>query len=78
MKVDEMTNHEVLSDAKGAYEVEVLNQIMDSITESIHSLFLNDGTDYANLALIYLRNFAEALSDARPDFAFQDRLVSFR
>lgn len=45
---DDWSNDEVLSDAKGAYEVEV--QIMHSITESIHSLFLNDGTVYANLA----------------------------
>lgn len=51
---------------------------MHSITESIHSFLLNDGTVYANLALIYLRNFAEALSDALPDFAFRETLVSFR
>lgn len=75
--VGQMTN-EVLSDTKGAYKVEVHNQIMHSITKSIHSLFLNDGTVYANLVLIYLRNFAEALSDARPNFAFRETLVSIK
>lgn len=39
------------------------------------SLFLNDGTIDANLALIYLRNFAQASSDAWPDFAFRETLL---
>lgn len=72
MMADEMTSDESLTDANSAYEVEVHNQIMDTITESIHRRFLTHGTLYADLALLDPRNFAEVLLDALPDSAFQE------
>lgn len=58
MIADEMTSDESLTDANSAYEVEVHNQIMDAITESIHRRFQTHGTLYADLALLDPRNFA--------------------
>lgn len=56
MMAGEMTSDETLSDATRAYEVEVHNQIMDTITESSHRRFLTHATLYADLALLDPRN----------------------
>uniref|UniRef100_A0A8C6LH54 DUF4371 domain-containing protein n=1 Tax=Nothobranchius furzeri TaxID=105023 RepID=A0A8C6LH54_NOTFU len=46
MMAGEMTSDETLTDPYRAYEVEVHNQIMDTITESIHGRFLTHATLY--------------------------------
>lgn len=61
MMAGEMASDESLTDANSAYEVEVHNQVMDTITESIHRRFLTHGTLYADLALLDPRNFYQML-----------------
>lgn len=73
MMAGEVATDESVPDANKAYEVEVHNQIMDTITESIHRRFLTHGTLYADLALLDPRNFAEvSTSDSLPDSTFQE------
>ena len=51
----EVASDEGITDANSAYEVEVHNQIIDTITESIHRRFLTHGTLCADLGLQFAK-----------------------
>ena len=69
----EMASDERLTDANRAYEVEVHNQVLETVTDSIKRRFMTHGTLYADLAVLDPRNFPQVCSaEALPDSTFQD------
>lgn len=72
MMAGEMASDEVFSNASIAYEANVHNQIMDTVTESIHRRFLSHGALYADLALLDPRNFPEVSLSGLPDAALME------
>ena len=53
----EVAPDETLTDADRAYEVEVHNQILDQVSQSLHDRFLSHGTLYSDLAFLDPKNF---------------------
>lgn len=72
MMAGEKASDESFTNANSAYEAQVHNQVMDTVTESIHMRFLTHGSLYADLALLDPRNFTEVSSTGLPDTAFQE------
>jgi len=54
---DELLNDDPINDAKQKYTVEVLNQVMDRIVESMNSRFVNNSPLYMDLSLLSPVNF---------------------
>lgn len=55
----ESSEDETVSDATTAYKIKVHNVIFDTVAESIHRRFLNNGTLYADFACLDPRNFTD-------------------
>jgi len=54
---DELLNDDPINDAKQKYTVEVHNQVMDRIVESMNSRFVNNSPLYMDLSLLSPVNF---------------------
>jgi len=54
---DELLNDDPINDAKQKYTVEVHNQVMDRIVESMNSKFVNNSPLYMDLSLLSPVNF---------------------
>lgn len=54
---DELLNDDPINDAKQKYTVEVHNQVMDRIIESMNSRFVNNSPLYMDLSLLSPVNF---------------------
>jgi len=54
---DELLNDDPINDAKQKYTVEVHNQVMDRIIESMNSRFVNNSPLYMDLSLLSPFNF---------------------
>jgi len=54
---DELLNDDTINDAKQKYTVEVHNQVMDRIVESMNSRFVNNSPLYMDLSLLSPVNF---------------------
>ncbi|KAJ4942060.1 hypothetical protein JOQ06_011930 [Pogonophryne albipinna] len=57
----EMSKDEAVTDAETSYKIDVHNQIMDTVTGSMHQRFLKNGTMYADLALLDPKRFSQML-----------------
>ncbi|KAJ8346852.1 hypothetical protein SKAU_G00282530 [Synaphobranchus kaupii] len=70
----EMAQDETFTHAESAYRIDVHNQIMDTVIESIHRRFLSNGTLYADLALLDPKQFNQITSNASglPQTALQE------
>lgn len=54
---DELLNDDPINDTKQKYTVEVHNQVMDRIVESMNSRFVNNNLLYMDLSLLSPVNF---------------------
>lgn len=72
MMAGEKASDKSFTNANSAYETQVHNQAMDTVTESIHMRFLTHRSLYADLGLLDPRNFTEVSSTGLPDTAFQE------
>ncbi|XP_034051779.1 uncharacterized protein LOC117532559 [Gymnodraco acuticeps] len=70
----EMSKDEAVTDAETSYKIDVHNQIMDTVTGSMHQRFLKNGTLYADLALLAPKRFNQVTSYAGgfPEAALQE------
>lgn len=68
----EMADDATFTSASSAYEANVHNAIMDTVTETLHRRFLSHGALYADLALLDPRNFSEVSSSGLPDTALTE------
>lgn len=85
---DELLNDNPINDAKQKYTVEVHNQVMDRIVESMNSRFVNNSPLYIDLSLLSPVNFSslkhglpktalKALSKYLIRFTINDNLEEF-
>ncbi|XP_025425624.1 uncharacterized protein LOC112694388 [Sipha flava] len=78
---DELLNDDPINDAKQKYTVEVHNQVMDRIVESMNSRFVNNSPLYMDLSLLSPVNFNsfKHVSDNLEEFyqKLREELVSF-
>ena len=57
MMPGEVAPDETLKDVDRAYVVEVHNQILDKVSQSLHDRFLTHGTLYSDLSFLDPKNF---------------------
>ena len=73
LEAGEMCRGGAVTDAETSFEIDVHNQIMDTVLERIHQQLLKNGTLYADLALLDPKNFNQVTTYAGgfPEAALQ-------